>query len=50
MVLKLLSLLFFENIRKNDPIVGNNISDDKIGKFINIKSKKLIMLKNQVTS
>ena len=37
--------LSFENNKNNAPIVGKRIRDDKIGKFINTKLKKLIMQK-----
>jgi hypothetical protein len=42
--------LSFENNKKNAPIVGRRIKEDKIGKFINIKLKRLIKLKNQLIS
>ena len=37
--------LSFENNKNKAPIVGKRIRDDKIGKFINIELKKLIMQK-----
>ena len=42
--------LSLKSNKNNAPIVGNKIRDDKIGKFINIKLKKLIKLKNQSIS
>ena len=43
-------LFSFENIKNNAPTVGSRIRDDRIGKFINIKLKKLIVQKNQSIS
>tara|TARA_B100000965_G_scaffold373628_1_gene364233 strand:+ start:453 stop:599 length:147 start_codon:yes stop_codon:yes gene_type:complete len=42
--------LSFENNKNKAPIVGRRIKEDKIGKFINLKSKKLIVQKNQSIS
>ena len=39
-----LESLSFENNKNNDPIIGSNIKDDKIGKFISLKLKMLIKL------
>ena len=41
--------LSLKNNKNKAPINGNKISDDKIGKFIISKLKKLIVRKNQVT-
>ena len=46
---KLFSLLLLVKNRKSSPIDGNRINDDKIGKFIILQLKKLIMQKNQLT-
>ena len=38
--------LSIENNKNKAPIVGKIIKDDKIGKFINVKLKMLIMQKD----
>ena len=48
--LPVFEFLSLEINKNNAPIVGRRIKDDKIGKFINIKLKKLIMQKNQLIS
>ena len=45
----LFSLLLFVKNKKNAPIDGNKIKEDRIGKFIILQSKKLVKRKNQVT-
>ena len=45
----LFSLLLFVKKRKNAPIAGNKIKDERIGKFIILQLRKLIKQKNQVT-
>ena len=46
---KLFSLLLFVKSKKNAPIDGNKISEERIGKFIILQLRKLIKQKNQVT-
>ena len=46
---KLFSLLLLVKSKKRAPIDGNNIKEDKIGKFIILQLKKLTRQKNQVT-
>ena len=45
----LFSFLLFEKNKNKAPIVGNIIKEERIGKFIILQLKKLIMQKNQVT-
>ena len=45
----LFSLLLFEKNKNKAPIVGNNIKEERIGKFIILQLKKLIKQKNQLT-
>ena len=43
--LPVFEFLSFENNKNKAPIVGKRIKDDKIGKFIIVKLKMLIMQK-----
>ena len=45
-----LESLSFENNKNKDPINGRRIRDDKIGKFISVQLKKLVMQKSLITS
>ena len=46
---KLFFLLLLVKNKNNAPIEGNNINEERIGKFIILQLKKLIKQKNQVT-
>jgi len=48
--LTVFEFLSFENNKNKAPIVGKRISDDRIGKSINIKLKRLIIQKNLLIS
>ena len=54
MIQRLLIIFFlftsFLGCKKRAPIEGNNINDERIGKFIILQSKKLVKQKNQVAS
>ena len=42
--------LSFEKSKNKEPITGSKINDDRIGKFISLKLKKLIMQKILIIS
>ena len=44
--LPVFEFLSFDNNKKKAPMVGRRINDDKIGKFISIKLKRLKAQKN----
>ena len=44
----LFSLLLFVNNKKRAPIEGNNIRDERIGKFIILQLRMLIKQRNQL--
>ena len=46
---KLFFLLLLVKNKNNAPIEGNNINEERIGKFIILQLKMLIKQKNQVT-
>ena len=45
-IIPVLEFLSLENNKNKAPIDGRRIRDDKIGKFITLKLKKLIMQKS----
>ena len=45
----LFSLLLFVKNKKRAPIEGSKIREERIGKFIILQLKKLVMQKNQAT-
>ena len=48
LMVRLFFLLLLVKNKKNAPIEGNKIKDERIGKFIILQLRKLIKQKNQV--